>query len=65
MTSAPPGDGRNVIAATIGSITPDRGRTRVRIGPLVAEVAEHDGLTRGAQAFASFAPADARVIVKD
>ena len=64
VTSAAPSEGRNVIAATIGSITPDRGRTRVRIGPLVAEVAEHDGLARGAQAFASFAPADARVIVK-
>ena len=53
--SAAPGDG-NVIAGTVGSITPDRGRTRVRIGPLVAEVAEPDGLARGAQAFASFAP---------
>jgi hypothetical protein len=51
-----------VIAGTVGSITPDRGRTRVRVGPLVAEVASADGLERGARAFASFAPRSARVI---
>ncbi len=56
-----PGAG-NVIAGTVGSITPDRGRTRVRVGPLVAEVASADGLERGARAFASFAPRSARVI---
>jgi ABC-type sulfate/molybdate transport systems ATPase subunit len=59
--AATPGAG-NVIAGTVGSITPDRGRVRVRVGPLVAEVASADGLTRGARAFASFAPASARVI---
>ena len=59
--SSTPGAG-NVIAGTVGSITPDRGRTRVRVGPLVAEVASADGLERGARAFASFAPRSARVI---
>ncbi len=56
-----PGAG-NVIAGTVGSITPDRGRTRVRVGSLVAEVAGADGLERGARAYASFAPRSARVI---
>ena len=55
----------NVLAGTIGSVTPDRGRARVRVGPLVAEVADLDGLRRGERAFASFAPADARVVVRD
>jgi molybdate transport system ATP-binding protein len=59
--SSSPGAG-NVIAGTVGSITPDRGRTRVRVGPLVAEVAGTDGLERGARAYASFAPRSARVI---
>jgi len=54
--------GGNVVAGTVGAITPDRGRTRVRVGPLVAEVADADGLERGARAFASFAPQSARVI---
>jgi ABC-type sulfate/molybdate transport systems ATPase subunit len=52
----------NVLAGTVGSITPDRGRARVRVGPLVAEVADADGLERGARAFASFAPQSARVV---
>ena len=59
--SRTPGAG-NVIAGTVASLTPDRGRTRVRVGPLVAEVASADGLERGARAFASFAPRSARVI---
>ena len=61
VTSTAPGAG-NVIAGTVGALTPDRGRTRVRVGPLVAEVASADGLERGARAFASFAPGSARVI---
>lgn len=61
VTSEPPGAG-NVLAGTVGSITPDRGRTRVRVGALVAEVASADGLQRGARAYASFAPRSARVI---
>ena len=61
VTSTAPGAG-NVIAGTVGAITPDRGRTRVRVGPLVAEVASADGLERGARAYASFAPRSARVI---
>ncbi|MDA0185316.1 ABC transporter ATP-binding protein [Solirubrobacter phytolaccae] len=61
VSSTSPGAG-NVLAGTVGSITPDRGRTRVRVGPLVAEVAHVDGLERGARAFASFAPRSARVI---
>ena len=59
--SLTPGAG-NVIAGTVASLTPDRGRTRVRVGPLVAEVESADGLERGARAFASFAPRSARVI---
>ena len=65
VSAAAPGDGMNVIAGTIGSVTPDRGRMRVRVGPLVAEVASWNGLARGAPAFASFAPGDARVVVRD
>jgi len=61
VTSTAPGAG-NVIAGTVGALTPDRGRTRVRVGPLVAEVASADGLERGARAYASFAPRSARVI---
>jgi molybdate transport system ATP-binding protein len=62
VTTSPPPNGANVIAGTIGSVTPDRGRLRVRVGPLVAEVAELDGLERGTRAYASFAPGDARVV---
>ncbi|MBE2320802.1 ABC transporter ATP-binding protein [Solirubrobacter sp. CPCC 204708] len=61
VTSRPPAAG-NVLAGTVGAITPDRGRTRVRVGPLVAEVGTADGLERGARAYASFAPGSARVI---
>jgi len=49
-------------AGTVGALTPDRGRTRVRVGPVVAEVASAEGLERGARAYASFAPRSARVI---
>jgi len=59
--SATPATG-NVVAGTVGSITPDRGRTRVRVGPLVAEVASLDGLERGAKAYAAFAASSARVV---
>lgn len=61
VTTEAPAAG-NVLAGTVGSITPDRGRTRVRVGPLVAEVSRADGLERGARAFASFAPRSARVV---
>ena len=64
VTAQRPATG-NVIAGTIGSVTPDRGRTRVRIGALVAEVSAVDGLVRGAPAFASFEPANARLVVRD
>jgi ABC-type sulfate/molybdate transport systems ATPase subunit len=60
--SAQPGDGKNAIAGTVTSITPDRGRVRVRVGPLVAEVAAADGLERGTRAFACFDARSARVI---
>lgn len=56
-----PGAG-NVIAGTVGSITPDRGRARVRVGSLVAEVADMDGLQRGAVAYATFKPSSARLV---
>ena len=61
VTSKAPSAG-NVLAGTVGSITPDRGRTRVRVGSLVAEIEHADGLERGARAFASFAPRSARVV---
>lgn len=61
VSGTSPGAG-NVVAGTVGSITPDRGRSRVRVGPLVAEVADAGGLERGARAFASFAPRSARIV---
>jgi molybdate transport system ATP-binding protein len=57
----------NEIIAPIASLTPAGGRVRVRMGPLTAELAHEDvergGLRRGEPATASFAPADARLIV--
>ena len=62
--SPEPGGGENAVPGTIGSISPDRGRTRVRIGSLVAEVASADGLERGTKAYACFAAASARVVTR-
>ncbi|HWK30187.1 MAG TPA: hypothetical protein VNS09_26705, partial [Solirubrobacter sp.] len=59
--TAPNGDA-NVLAGRVGSIAPLHGRLRVRVGPLVAEVATADGLAPGAEVFASFAPESARVV---
>jgi molybdate transport system ATP-binding protein len=57
----PDGDGRNALAGTIGGATLHGGRTRVRIGPLLAETDAGD-LPRGAPAFAVFDPADVRLV---
>jgi ABC-type sulfate/molybdate transport systems ATPase subunit len=60
VSAARPTNG-NVIAGTVGAATPDRGRTRVRVGPLVAEVSELT-VERGTTAYASFERGSARVI---
>jgi ABC-type sulfate/molybdate transport systems ATPase subunit len=60
VSAARPPNG-NVIAGTVGAATPDRGRTRVRVGPLVAEVSELT-VERGTTAYASFERGSARVI---
>jgi hypothetical protein len=54
----------NAVPGTVASISPDRGRTRVRIVALVAEIASPDGLERGTKAYASFAPGSARIITR-
>ncbi len=59
----------NEIVATVASLTPEGGRVRVRLGPLIAECSSEDierlGLRRGESAGASFSPADARLIALD
>jgi molybdate transport system ATP-binding protein len=63
--AAPDGDGRNAVPGAIGATTLHGGRTRVRIGPLIAETSAPDELQRGAQAFALFDPADVRLVPLD
>jgi molybdate transport system ATP-binding protein len=62
VTAARPEGALNVITGEVGSVTADRGRLRVRVGPLVAEVERLDGLEPGALAHAAFAPASTRVV---
>ena len=51
MTAARPDGDVNVITGELGTVTHDRGRLRVRVGPLLAEVEELDGAgARGARA---------------
>jgi hypothetical protein len=67
ITLEPPNGAANVLAGVISAIVYDRGRTRVRIGSLHAELAAEDGpeLSRGLRAYASFDPPSARVIKRD
>jgi molybdate transport system ATP-binding protein len=62
VTSARPDRELNVITGRIGTVTHDRGRLRVRVGPLLAEVDSLDGLKSGVLAHATFAPDSARVV---
>lgn len=62
VSAARPDGELNVISGEIRAVTHDRGRLRVRIGPLVAEVESLGGLDPGAAAHAAFAPASARVV---
>ena len=62
VTAARPDGDVNVITGQIGTVTHDRGRLRVRVGPLLAEVEALDGLEPGALAHAAFAPASTRVV---
>ena len=62
VTAARPDGALNVITGKLGTVTHDRGRLRVRVGPLLAEVEELDELEPGALAHASFAPASTRVV---
>jgi hypothetical protein len=59
-----PADAVNVLAGTVRAVTNDHGRARVRIGSVHAQVSadEASELPRGAQAFAYFDPASARVV---
>jgi molybdate transport system ATP-binding protein len=62
VTATPPDDDANVVSGPLGTVTHDRGRLRVRVGPLLAEVGTLDGLEPGTLAHASFAPASTRVV---
>jgi hypothetical protein len=59
--------GGNALAGTIGTTTLHGGRSRVRVGELLAEcpTGEAAALERGATAYAVFAPEDVRVIPLD
>jgi hypothetical protein len=61
----PDGDARNVLAGTVGATTLDGGRTRVRVGDLVAEADASTALPRGALAYAVFGPSAVRLIPLD
>ena len=57
--------GGNGVAGAVGATTLSGGRTRVRVGELLAEHPAGDPLPRGSTAFASFAPEDVRLIPLD
>ena len=62
---APQGDARNAVPGTIGATTLHGGRSRVRVGELLAETSAPEELVRGAPAFAVFAPEDVRLVPLD
>lgn len=68
-TSPPSVDGVNSIAGTIGDVTHEGGRVRVRVGELIAECSTEDAerleLRRGALAYAVFPAAAVRLVPLD
>jgi ABC-type sulfate/molybdate transport systems ATPase subunit len=64
-----PADGLNAIPGTVGDITDEGGRVRVRVGEVVCECSHADverlSLRRGALAHAVFEPSAARLVTLD
>lgn len=66
VAATAPGDGANAIPGRVGGVAPEGGRERVRIGEVVAERPAGElavlGVAPGTQAWATFAPASARLV---
>jgi molybdate transport system ATP-binding protein len=67
IADEPPADGANALPGAIGATILYGGRARVRVGALLAErpVGETGTLVRGATVYASFSPADTRLVPLD
>jgi molybdate transport system ATP-binding protein len=65
VASAPPEGRLNALPGLVGESTPDGGRVRVRVGELLCECAPGREPPRGQRAYATFAPAAARLVARE
>jgi molybdate transport system ATP-binding protein len=65
VLASPPEGEANALPGVVGESIPDGGRVRVRVGELLCECAPGREPPRGARAYATFAPAAARLVARE